>query len=114
MGHNVWTHIEAVQRANRMFDSGVCPDMMVHPFNPDYDIVKIVDRIFAAKDRQKSLQIIADHAKVWERVVGTRGFTGKRAVNAHSQFNTLFDVDEEDISVDDLDVGQLDKLEESV
>jgi len=89
MGHNVWTHIEAVQRANRMFDSGVCPDMMVHPFNPDYDIAKVIDRIFAARDRQKSLQIIVDHAKVWERVVGTRGFTGKRAVNAHSQYNKL-------------------------
>jgi hypothetical protein len=60
------------------------------------------------------LQIIADHAKVWERVVGTRGFTGKRAVNAHSQYKTLFDTDEEDVSVDDLDVDQLDKLEQSV
>jgi hypothetical protein len=114
MGHNVWTHIESVQRANRMFDSGVCPDMMVHPLDPDYDVAKIIDRIFAAKDRQKSLQIIADHAKVWERVVGTRGFTGKRAVNSHSQFNTLFDVDEEEISVDELDAVQLDKLEESI
>jgi hypothetical protein len=114
MGHNVWTHIEAVQRANRMFDSGVCPDMMVHPINPDYDVAKVIGRVFAAKDRSKSLQIIADHAKVWERVVGTRGFTGKRAVNSHSQFNNLFDIEEEEIPVDDLDEGQLDKLEESV
>lgn len=113
MGHNVWTHLEAVQRANRMFDSGVCPDMMVHPINHDLDVIKIIDRIFAAKDRQKSLQIIADHAKVWERVVGTRGFTGKRAVNAHSQFNNLFEVEEE-IEVDELNEANLDKLEESI
>jgi len=111
MGHNVWTHIEAVQRANRMFDSGVCPDMMVHPINPDYDVAKIIDRVFAARDRQKSLQIIADHAKVWERVVGTRGFTGKRAVNSHSQYNTLFDVEEEEVQDDVLDEANLDKLE---
>ena len=114
MGHNVWTHIEAVQRANRMFDSGVCPDMMVHPYNPDYDVAKVVDRIFAARDRPKSLQIIADHAKVWERVVGTRGATGKRAVNAQSQYKTLYDTGEEDVAVDDLDIGKLDKLEQSV
>jgi hypothetical protein len=113
MGHNVWTHIEAVQRANRMVDSGVCPDMMVHPINPDYDVVKVIDRIFAACDRQKSLQIIADHAKVWERVVGTRGFIGKRAVNSYSQFNTLFDTVDEDL-IEDLDQEQLDKLEGSV
>jgi hypothetical protein len=57
------------------------------------------------------LQIIADHAKVWERVVGTRGCTGKRAVNSHSQYNTLFDVEEEEVQDDVLDEANLDKLE---
>ena len=113
MGHNVWTHIEAVQRANRQFDSGTCPDMMVHPINPDYDVVRVIDRVFAARDRQKSLQIIADHAKVWERVVGTRGFTGKRAVNAHTQYNNLFEV-EEDVPDTEFDEASLDKLENSI
>jgi hypothetical protein len=113
MGHNVWTHIEAVQRANRQFDSGVCPDMMVHPIDSEYDVARVIDRVFAARDRQKSLQIIADHAKVWERVVGTRGFTGKRAVNAHTQYNNLFDV-EEDIPEIEFDEALLDKLEESI
>jgi len=114
MGHNVWTHIEAVQRANRQYDQGICPDMMVHPMNSEYDVRKVIDRIFAAQDRQKSLAIIDDHAKVWERVVGTRGFTGKRAVNSHSQFNVLFDIDEEEVIVDELDQGKLDQLEDSV
>jgi hypothetical protein len=113
MGHNVWTHIESVQRANRMFDSGTCPDMMVHPINSDYDVARVIDRVFAARDRQKSLQIIADHAKVWERVVGTRGFTGKRAVNAHTQYNNLFDVEEE-VPETEFDEAPLDKLEESI
>ena len=114
MGHNVWMHIEAVQRANRVFDSGISPDMMVHPFNPDLDVAKIVDRIFAAQDRQKSLQIINDNAKVWERVIGTRGFTGKRAVNAHSQFNNLFDLTEETAPEEELDTAALDQLEHTV
>jgi hypothetical protein len=70
--------------------------------------------VFAARDRSKSLAIIDDHAKVWERIVGTRGFTGKRAVNAHSQFNTLFDVDEEIEPAEEFDQAQLDQLEDSV
>ena len=114
MGHNVWTHIEAVQRANRQYDAGIYPDMMVHPTNSDFDVRKIINRIFAAGDRAKSLTIIDDHAKVWERVVGTRGFTGKRAVNAHSQFNVLFDAAEEDTPTDELDPVKLDQLEDSV
>jgi hypothetical protein len=114
MGHNVWMHIEAVQRANQQFDLGTAPDMMVHPFDPDLDVAKIIDRIFAVRDRQKSLQIIEENAKVWERVVGTRGFTGKRSVNAHSQFNNLFDFDEEHAPGEELNVAALDQLEHTV
>jgi hypothetical protein len=114
MGHNVWMHIEAVQRANRQYDSGMAPDMMVHPTNSDFDARKIIDRIFAAGDRSKSLAIIDDHAKVWERIVGTRGFTGKRAVNAHSMFNSLFDTDDQPTIDSELDQTKLDTLEDSV
>jgi hypothetical protein len=114
MGHNVWMHIESVQRANRAFDSGTAPDMMVNPFDPNLDVARIIDRIFAARDRQKSLQIIEDHAKVWERVVGTRGFTGKRAVNAHSQFTSLFDFDDKEHTTDELDSTNLNNLEASI
>ena len=114
MGHNVWMHIESVQRANRLYDQGICPDMMVHPTNSDFDVRKVIDRVFAARDRSKSLTIIDNHAKVWERVVGTRGFTGKRAVNAHTMFNNLFDVVEEEVPEDELDQSKLDTLEDSV
>jgi hypothetical protein len=115
MGHNVWMHIEAVQRANRMYDQGICPDMMVHPTNSDYDVRRVIDRIFAARDRSKSLAIIDDHAKVWERVIGTRGFTGKRVWNSVTQFNNLFDVEEDQPdSEEEFDQSKLDSLEDSV
>jgi hypothetical protein len=113
MGHNVWTHIEAVQRANREYDLGNSPDMMVHPINSDFDVRKVIDRIFAARDRQKSLTLIDDHAKIWERVVGTRGFTGKRATNAHTMFNNLFQVEQVE-TVEELDQSLLDQLESSI
>ena len=114
MGHNVWMHLEAVQRANRMFDQGISPDMLVDPYNPNYDLNNVIERIFAAGDRQKSLQIIDDHAKIWERVIGTRGFTGKRAVNAHTMFNNLFAVEEEEVEAEEFDTALLDTLENSV
>ena len=114
MAHNVWMHIESVQRANRLYDQGQAPDMMLNEFDPNLNVRSIINRIFAARDRQKSLQIIDDHAKVWERVVGTRGFTGKRAVNSHSQFNALFDVEEETPPSEEFDQNKLDQLEDSV
>jgi len=114
MGHNVWMHLEAVQRANRMFDQGISPDMLVDPYNSNYDLNNVIERIFAAGNRQKSLQIIDDHAKIWERVIGTRGFTGKRAVNAHTMFNNLFAVEEEEVEAEEFDTALLDTLENSV
>lgn len=113
MGHNVWTHIEAVQRANRAFDSGTMPSMMAHEHDPYYDAAAVIERVFAARDRQKSLQIIDDHPKVWERVIGTRGFTGKRAVSARPMFNQLFEVEEVETD-DSLDQSKLDQLESSI
>ena len=111
MGHNVWMHIEAVQRANRMFDSGTSPDMLVHPLDSSYNVAGLIDQVFAARDRQRSLQIIDDHARIWERVIGTRGFTGKRAVNATSMFNSLFETYDNNTNDEDLDQSKLDELE---
>ena len=114
MGHNVWMHIEAVQRANQQYDLGICPDMMVHPNDPGFDARRVIERVFAARDRSKSLAIIDDHAKVWERIIGTRGFTGKRAINAQTHFRNLFETTNELPDVDELDPAKLEALEESV
>ena len=47
-------------------------------------------------------------------IVGTRGATGKKTVNANTMFNTLFEVEEtEEHHIDDsgLDEAKLDELE---
>jgi hypothetical protein len=47
-------------------------------------------------------------------IVGTRGFKGKKAKNAHSQFNALFEVEEsDDVDGDEaeFDESKLDNLE---
>ena len=115
MGHNVWMHLEAVQRANREYDNGSWPAMMWDQ-NGDHTRFKdIVEAIFATPDRAEAEAIIESYDRYWMDIVGTRGFKGKKAKNAHSQFNALFEVEEsnDDIDGDDaeLDESKLDNLE---
>lgn len=115
MGHNVWMHLEAVQRANREYDNGSWPAMMWHQ-NGDHTRFKdIVDAIFATPDRAEAEAIIEHYDRYWMDIVGTRGFKGKKAKNAHSQFNALFEVEEVNDGVDaddiEFDETKLDELE---
>ena len=91
MGHNVWMHIEAVQRANRAYDSGSWPAMMWNQNGDHARFKDIVDAIFATPDRAEAEAIIEHYDRYWMDIVGTRGFKGKKAKNAHSQFNSLFE-----------------------
>jgi len=107
MGHNVWMHLEAVQRANRTYDSGSWPAMMWNENGDHARFKDIVDAIFATADREEAEAIIEHYDRYWMDIVGTRGFKGKKAKNAHSQFNALF----EEVAVDDEDQDNI-QLEE--
>jgi len=91
MGHNVWQHIRAVQDANVRYDEGILPGMLVHETFERVLFRDVVERIFEAKDFDKSMNIINNNSKFWDSIRGTRGFTGKRIVNSASLYNTLFD-----------------------
>jgi hypothetical protein len=122
MGHNVWMHLEAVQRANREYDAGKYPYMMRHdiPSGDGEFFCEIVDRIFSAPDRASALAIINDNKYSSEngylnQIVGTRGFKGKKAVSGRPMFNLLFEEvepahgsSEDDIEFDE---SKLDNLE---
>jgi len=111
MGHNVWMHLEAVQRANREYDNGSWPAMMWNQNGDHARFKDIVDAIFATADRAEAEAIIEHYDRYWMDIVGTRGFKGKKAKNAHSQFNALFEeVEDEDI---EFDQSKLDQLEAS-
>ena len=112
MGHNVWMHLEAVQRANREYDSGSWPAMMWNQNGDHARFKDIVDAIFATADRAEAEAIIEHYNRYWMDIVGTRGFKGKKTINARTQFNALFDaVDEPKNELDLTDTGSLDKLE---
>lgn len=120
MGHNVWMHLEAVQRANREYDAGTWPAMMWNQGtkNRTGDHARfrdIVDAIFATSDRAEAEAIIEHYSRYWMDIVGTRGFKGDKAVSARPQFNTLFDVEETTDEVEndepEFDQSKLDNLE---
>ena len=70
--------------------------------------------IFATSDRGKAEQLVEHYNRYWLSIVGTRGYTGKKTVNANTMFNTLFEVEEiEEHHIDDsgFDESKLDQLE---
>ena len=98
--HNCWTHINAVQEANRQYDSGNYPSMLRYSAPSRESFHDVVDQVFAAPTREESMEIIEKYSKFWMEVAGTRGYTGKRSVNAHTMFNALFDEVEEVVEED--------------
>jgi hypothetical protein len=114
MGHNVWSHLTAVQEANRQYDQGVTPRMLVQETFDRVYFRDVVDAIFATSNKGEALAIIEEFSKFWMSIIGTRGATGKKTVNASTMFNSLFETEEtEEHHVDDsgLDEGVLDNLE---
>lgn len=114
MGHNVWSHITSVQEANRQYDQGLVPRMLVQETFDRVYFRDVVDAIFATSNKGEALAIIEDFSKFWMSIIGTRGAVGKKTVNASTMFNSLFDTEEEEQHhIDDsgLDESNLDNLE---
>jgi hypothetical protein len=97
MGHNVWMHLTSVQEANRQYDAGLCPTMLVQEKFDRIYFRDVVNEIFATSDRGKADRIIEEFSKFWMAIPGTRGYTGKRTINANTNFTKLFDEVEEPV-----------------
>ena len=104
MGHNVWSHINAVQEANRQYDAGVVPAMLVQERFDRVFFRDVVEEIFAAKTREEANALIEKHSKFWMSIPGTRGAIGKKTVNSSTYFGALFDVVEPE--VEELEDGE--------
>jgi len=94
MGHNVWSHINAVQEANRQYDAGIVPAMLVQERFDRVFFRDVVEEIFSAKTRDEANDLIEKHSKFWMSIPGTRGAIGKKTVNSSTYFGALFDVEE--------------------
>ena len=122
MGHNVWHHINAVQEANRQYDAGVYPALLIREHFDRQTFRDVVDAVFAANDRETALAIIRDNDRFLTGIAGTgRGATGKREINASTNFKKLFEeVSDTDGVVEEIEdfteeqINNLDDLEDSV
>jgi hypothetical protein len=95
MGHNVYAHLNAVQRANQAYDLGSVPAMLVQEKFDRIYFRDIVDAIFSTPNRADAEMIIDSFDKFWQAIIGTRGATGKKTVNAATQFANLFDYEDD-------------------
>ncbi len=121
MGHNVWSHINAVQEANRQYDAGIIPSMLVQEKFSRIYFKDVVDSIFAANDKGSALAIVEDYRRYFDTIIGTRGNTGKKMTNASANFTNLFDIVEQDpVQLEhaeeftEAEESKLDELEEAV
>ncbi len=92
--HNVYQHITAVQEANRKYEQGIIPKMIM---NETFGIYfgKVVDEVFSQKTREDSLNVIEYYNKFWLQMQsGSQGISGKRTINAMTMFDELFSVEE--------------------
>jgi hypothetical protein len=113
MGHNVWTHINAVQEANRQYDAGVIPKMLVDEKFDRILFRDVMEEIFSAGSKEASLVLIDKYSKFWMAIPGTRGAIGKKTVNSSTFFDALFDVqDPGEVEEDTLDETKLEELQD--
>jgi hypothetical protein len=113
MGHNVWTHIYAVQEANRQYDAGRLPNSMQWSHGDFAKCRDIVERIFAAPTKAEAHAIIEFYENYWIEILGSFGNIGKKAINGHTMFEALFTADDGDGDVGDdmeFDETKLDDL----
>ncbi len=122
MGHNVWMHLNSVQEANRQYDAGLCPTMLVQEKFDRLYFKDVVDAIFSATDRATADAVIENFSKFWMAIPGTRGATGKKTINASTNFSKFFEEDSTTADADDTDseefsedaIHKLDDLENEI
>ena len=93
MGHNVWMHVNAVQEANRQYDAGRIPNMLVQEQFNQLFFKDIVNAIFATSSRGEADALVEEYNKFWMSIIGTRGATGKKTVNAQTYSGIHFDIE---------------------
>jgi hypothetical protein len=93
MGHNVWMHLNAVQEANRQYDLGKLPSMLVDERFDRVYYKDIVEAIFACDNRDDANAIVEHYSNYWMTIIGTRGATGKKTINAATMADKHFEIE---------------------
>jgi hypothetical protein len=101
--HNVWMHMNAVQEANRQYEQGVVPKMLVHKLEGDSFFKNLVDEIFSKKTKQEALDVINYHNSYWKQFQsGSQGISGKKTENAMTMFDQLFEINNSEPEIEEV------------
>lgn len=117
MAHNVWLHIDCIQKANMLFEQGHYPKMLRHSTGDFAFFKDIIDEIFTAPTRELAISVIERYSHTyWLEIVGTRGLSKASIVNAKTNFAKFFEEipdesTEESNTDDELDATLLETLE---
>ena len=94
--HNVWMHMNAVQEANRQYENGIVPKMLMNEQFERVLFKNVIDEIFSKKTKQEALDLINANSRLWMQFQsGSQGISGKKTVNALTKFEELFIVQNE-------------------
>jgi hypothetical protein len=88
--------MNAVQEANRQYEQGVVPKMLMNEQFERVLFKDVIDEIFSKKTKQEAIDLIDANSRLWMQFQsGSQGISGKRTVNALTMFDQLFEVQSE-------------------
>jgi hypothetical protein len=102
--HNVWMHMNAVQEANRQYETGIVPKMLMNEQFERVLFKDVIDEIFSKKTKQEAIELINSNSRLWMQFQsGSQGISGKKTVNALTMFDQLFEVHNEPEFIEDIE-----------
>jgi hypothetical protein len=88
--------MNAVQEANRQYEKGIVPKMLMNERFERILFKDVIDEIFSKKTKQEAIALIDANSRLWMQFQsGSQGISGKKTVNALSKFEELFEVKSE-------------------
>jgi hypothetical protein len=114
--HNVWMHMTAVQEANRKYEQGVIPSMLMNQRFEKILFKDIIDQVFACKTKEESITLIEKNEKLWEQFrSGSQGMSGKKTTNTISIMESgLFQLESAEPEVEETTEDSDDEMEKAL
>jgi hypothetical protein len=114
--HNVWMHMTAVQEANRKYEQGVIPSMLMNQRFEKILFKDIIDQVFACKTKEESIALIEKNEKLWEQFrSGSQGMSGKKTTNTISIMESgLFQLESAEPEVEETTEDSDDEMEKAL
>jgi len=101
--HNVWMHMNAVQEANRQYDQGVIPKMLMNESFERILFKDVIDEVFSKKTKQEAIDLINSNSRLWMQFSsGSQGMSGKKTMNSLTMFDKLFEVTESEPVIEEI------------